>query len=258
MFRENALKRRLAAGKKALGCWLFSGDPTAAEIIGHAGYDFVLIDHEHGPGDPLSAVTLLRALSASPSTVLMRVAWNDPVRIKRALDIGVEGIMVPMVETADQARAAVAACRYPPAGLRGCASSVVRASDYGIADDAYLARANDEIVVMCQIESGLAVDNVAEIAAVDGVDVLFIGPNDLAASVGHPGDTMHADSRALITRAEDAIQAAGAKMAAVPYGGMNGAELFARGYDLIPTNSDITLLRDGALAAVAAHREMED
>ena len=257
MFRENAQIRRLAAGKKALGCWLSSGDPTAAEIIGHAGYDFVLIDHEHGPGDPLSAVTLLRALSASPSTVLMRVAWNDPVRIKRALDIGVEGIMVPMVETADQARAAVAAAKYPPAGIRGCASSVVRASGYGTADAAYLARVNDELVVMCQIESGRAVDNAAEIAAVDGVDVLFIGPNDLAADIGRPGDTLHDDSRALIARAEDTIRAAGAKLAAVPYGGMNWAEMFARGYDLIPASSDITLLRDGALADVAAHREEE-
>ncbi len=255
MFRENALKKRLAAGQRALGCWLFTGDVAAAEILGSAGYDFILIDHEHGPGDPLSAVGQLRALSASPSTVLMRVPWNDPVHIKRALDIGVEGLMIPMVETADQARAAVAACRYPPDGIRGCASSVVRASNYGLANDEYLRRANDEVLIMCQIESVRAVDNIAEIAAVDGVDALFIGHNDLAASIGRPGRTGEPEPRALIERAEAAIKAAGQKMAAVPYAGMTWAELFARGYDLVPGDSDVTLLRDGARASMAVHRD---
>jgi len=255
MFRENALKRRLAEGKPALGCWLFAGEPTAAEVIGLTGYDFVLIDHEHGPGDLLSASAALRALSASPSTVMMRVPWNDPVEIKRALDIGVEGVMVPMVETVDEARAAVAACKYPPTGIRGCASSVVRGSSYGLADGDYLERINDEIIVMCQIESGRAVDNIPEIAAVDGVDVLFIGPNDLAASIGYPGRTDMPEARALIERAEEAIKASGKKMAAVGYAGMGWRGMFARGYDLIPGNSDIALLRNGAIADVAAHRD---
>ncbi len=258
MFRDNALKRRLAAGKPAFGCWLFSGSTTAAEIIGLAGYDFVLIDQEHGPGDPLAAVSQLQALSASPSTVLLRVAWNDPVLVKRALDIGVEGIMVPMIETADQAKAAVAACKYPPAGERGCASSIVRGSAYGMANAEYLERVNEEIIVLCQIESVRAVDNIPEIAAVDGVDVLFIGPNDLAASIGRTGRTDEDEPRALIERAERAIKASGVKMAAVPYGGMSWAEMFDRGYDLIPGNSDIALLRNGALADVAAHREAND
>jgi 4-hydroxy-2-oxoheptanedioate aldolase len=254
MFRENSLKRRLAAGKPALGCWLFTGIPTVAEIIGHAGYDFVLIDHEHGPGDMLSATAQLQALTASASTAMMRVPWNDPVEIKRAVDIGVEGVMVPMVDTAEQAQAAVAACKYPPEGIRGCASSVVRGSDYGLANAEYLTRVNDEIVVMCQIETERAVDNIPEIASVEGVDVLFIGPNDLAASIGRPGRTDDPEARRLIERAEEAIKASGKKMAAVGYAGMGWPEMFARGYDLIPGASDVGLLRNGAAADVAAHR----
>lgn len=254
MFRENALKRRLAAGRKALGCWLFTGDTIAAEIIGLAGYDFIIIDHEHGPGDFRGAVGLLQALSAAPATSVMRVPWNDPVYIKRALDTGVEGVMVPMVESAADARAAVAATRYPPDGMRGCASTLIRSSNYGLVNEDYLERANAEVIVVCQIESERAVDNIAEIAAVDGVDVVFIGPNDLSASLGRPGRTREERPRALIARAEAAIKATGKPMAAVSYAGMTWAEMFDRGYDMIAGASDVALLRNGASADVAAHR----
>jgi len=255
MFRENALKQRLRDGKKCLGCWLFTANSMVAEIVGQAGYDFVLIDNEHGAGSLLTSVQQLQGLSATPVTGMMRVPWNDPVYIKRALDTGIEGVMIPMVETAEDAADAVAACRYPPAGTRGCASRLIRASDYGRKNDEYLRRANDELLIMVQIESARAVENIAAIADVDGVDVLFIGPNDLAASIGLPGRTAEPAARALIDRAEDAIRVTGAKMAAVPYAGMNWTEMFERGYDLIAGNSDTGLLRDGASVDVAAHRQ---
>lgn len=252
--RPNALKQTLAAGRQALGCWLATGSPIAAEIVGLAGYDFLIIDHEHGPGSLIGAVGQLQAVAVSPSTVLMRVPWNDPVYIKRALDTGVEGIMVPMVETAEQARAAVAACRYPPDGIRGCAASMVRASRYGLDAADYVEQVNRELCIVVQIESGRAVDNVAEIAAVEGVDVLFIGPTDLSASIGLPGRTGEAEALRLIERAESTIRAAGARMAAVPYAGMTWQEMFDRGYDMIAGASDVALLRNGALADVRAHR----
>ncbi|MEJ0067577.1 MAG: aldolase/citrate lyase family protein [Pseudomonadota bacterium] len=118
MYRPNALKQRLAAGKKALGCWLGMASPIAAEMLALAGYDFLLIDNEHGPASLTESVALLQAMSATPVTSVMRVPWNDPVYLKRALDIGVEGVMIPAIDTAEQAVAAVRACRYPPAGIR--------------------------------------------------------------------------------------------------------------------------------------------
>lgn len=254
MFRENTLKRKLAARQKVLGCWISTCSPIVAEIIGLAGYDFVIIDHEHGPGGLESAIGILQALSSTPTTALMRVPWNDPVYLKRALDIGVEGVMIPMVESGEQARAAVAACLYPPAGIRGCASRLIRGSEFGIRNEDYLARINQELVIMCQIESAAAVDSVADMAPIDGIDVLFIGPNDLAGSIGKPGQTADPEARALIERAEQAVKDSGKAMATVPYAGMSWQDLFDRGYDMVAGASDVTLLRTGALADVAAHR----
>lgn len=133
MYRENTLKKRRAAGKKALGFWLQGESILAAELLGYAGYDFGIIDHEHAPGGLVSAIGLLHAAGANGSTVMMRVPWNDSVYLKRALDTGIEGVMIPVVETAAEARAAVAACRYPPRGIRGNATGGIRGSDYGLA-----------------------------------------------------------------------------------------------------------------------------
>lgn len=243
------------SGGKALGCWLFSGNSINAEVIGLAGYDFIIIDHEHGPGDFLGAIAQFQALSATSTTGLIRVPWNDAVYIKRALDTGAEGIMIPMIESRDEAEDAVRACMYPPEGVRGCASSLIRGSGYGHQNARYLEEINDEILVMLQIESPKAIENIPEIAAVEGVDVLFIGPNDLAASVGRPGDTEHPESRKLISRAEEAIKRSGKKMAAVPYGGMSWMQMFELGYDLIAGNSDVNLMREGALSDVRMHRK---
>jgi len=254
MYRENALKKRLQAGRKALGCWLFTDNNIAAEIIGHAGYDFVIIDHEHGFGGLAGAVGQLQALQAFSATVLMRVASNDPVLIKRALDLGVEGIMVPMIESAAAARAAVAACRYPPEGIRGNAVSVVRAGDYGHRATDYLETANRNVFVLCQIETPKAVDNIPEIAAVDGVDALFIGPADLAATAGHPGEPRHADVAALHARAEAAVRATGKPLGAVPHSGRGWPEMLAAGYDIIAAGSDISLLREAAAEQIRRHR----
>jgi len=254
MYRDNSLKQRLRDGRKALGAWLFTDSPVAAEILGQAGYDFVLIDHEHGFGGLTDAVRQLQALQAFPATVLMRVPWNDQVYIKRALDIGVEGLMVPMIETAADARAAVAACRYPPEGVRGAATSVIRASEYGRAAADYLETANERLFIMCQIESARAVANIPEIAATDGVDALFVGPNDLAASLGHRGAIDHPEVAALLAQALDAARASRTPLGIVPHAGLGWPELFARGYDIVAGGSDISLLRSAAAEQVAAHR----
>ena len=256
MYRPNPLKARLAAGQKALGCWIQMASPIAAEMLALAGYDFLLIDNEHGPASLSESVALLQAMSATPVASVMRVPWNDPVYLKRALDIGVEGVMIPAIETEQQALQAVRACRYPPAGFRGSAYQVVRAASYGIGAPDYRETAADNLVIILQIESERAVDNIEAIAAVDGIDVLLIGPNDLAGTVGRLGDIEHPDVARLIARAERAIAASGKKLGSIAFAGRTFQDMFDQGYDLIAASTDMTLMREAALAEVRAHRRV--
>ncbi len=253
MYRPNSLKQRLAAGKKALGCWLQTASPIAAEMLSLVGYDFLLIDNEHGPASLSDSVALLHAMAATQTSSVMRVPWNDPVYLKRALDIGVEGVMIPAIETREQAEQAVRACRYPPAGFRGSAYQVVRAGSYGMAPN-YRETAADNLLIILQIESKRAVENIEAIAAVDGIDMLLIGPNDLAGTVGKLGDIEDAAVMGLIERAERAIKASGKKLGSIAFAGRNFQQMFDHGYDLIAASTDMTLMREGALAEVKAHR----
>lgn len=254
MLRDNTLKSRLAKGQPCLGAWLFSESPVAAEIFGHVGYDFVMIDHEHGFGGLPDAVRQMQALQAFPPTQLMRVPWNDPVYIKRALDSGAEGVMIPFVQNAQEAAAAVEACMYPPAGIRGCAASAVRTSNFGLDSAEYIAKANGNLVIMLQIETEASISSIPEIAKVEGIDCLFIGPTDLSASIGKPMQYDDPEVKALLERAEKTVKDAGMKMGAVPHSGLDFQGLFDRGYDLVCGGSDIGHLRQGALGQVQAHR----
>lgn len=248
------IKTRLQEGRPAFGCWLEMYNPIVAEIIAEAGYDCVLIDMEHGPGSYLDAVGLMQAIQGRDCAPLVRVPSNDPVALKRVLDIGATGVMVPAVDTSAQAEAAVAACRYPPKGKRGMAASIVRATDYGARWRDYIETVDDILLIMCQIESGEAVANVAAIAAVEGVDLLFIGPFDLSASVGHLGDPDHPEVRAMIAKVEAAAKAAGKRLGGIPTPGRSAAELLASGYDLIMADADVALLRGAAEDSLAELR----
>jgi len=257
MFRPNALKARLLAGKRALGCWTVLGAPAVIELLALCGFDFLLLDQEHGFGEPSALLHSLQAMAATPTcSSLVRVPSNDPHYLKRVLDAGVEGVMVPNVETAEDARAIVAACRYPPAGRRGSALGSARASDYGIRSADYRQRAAQELLIVCQIESPRAVENVEAIAAVEGVDVMFIGPHDLSGTVGQLGDLKHPEVARLIARAEEGIRRSGKPMGTVPHPGATWREMFERGYHMINAGSDVGRLRDGALADVKEFRRV--
>jgi len=184
----------------------------------------------------------------------MRVPSNDEVALKRALDTGVAGVMVPAVNTADEAAAAVAACHYPPRGRRGMAAAIVRGADYGLRAAEYTQSAGEELLVMCQIESAEAVENVTAIAGTEGVDMLFVGPFDLSANLGHVGEPDHPEVRAAIARVEAAAKAAGTRLGAIPTPERTPAELVAAGYELIIVDADVLLLRDGAQASLAKLR----
>jgi len=254
MFRDNPLKAQLVAGKPVVGCWSHLSSPVAAEVLALAGYDFVIIDNEHGPTSLSESTLIMMAVSTTPAATMMRVPWNDPVYIKRALDTGIEGLMIPAVEDAAAARAAVSACRYPPEGIRGVAYAVTRAAEYGLKLAEYADKANDNLLVMCQVESVKTVDNIEVIGAVDGIDVLFIGPFDLSASMGKPGqfdDPAVADA---LDRAEAGIQASGKTLGGILRPGDSLAGMVERGYGLMISASDATLLRDAALTDLKTAR----
>jgi len=180
--RSIALKKRLRAGETTFGAWLTVAHPMVAEIMAGAGFDWVLIDTEHGGIDQQGLLTALVAFNGSPTVPMVRVPWNDAVRIKQALDVGAEGILVPMVSSPAEAIAAVSACKYPPEGTRGFGPR--RASDYGRKTNEYVAQANDATIVILQIEH---IDGVAQIDAIldtPGIDVVCLGPTDLSGSAG--------------------------------------------------------------------------
>lgn len=204
---ENTLKRDLVGQTPRIGLWCTLASPTVAELLGGSGYDFLVLDCEHSPNDLTSILLQLQALSGTPTQAVVRPPVNDPVLFKRLLDIGVRNLLVPMVQSAEEARAAVAACRYPPRGIRGVAGST-RATNFGRATD-YFARADDGICLIVQVETRVAVERIEEIAAVDGVDGIFVGPGDLSADMGLLGQPAHPDVRAAVSAAIRRIRAAG-------------------------------------------------
>ena len=203
----NPFKQAIREGRTQLGLWCSLCSNIVAEVISGSGFDWILIDTEHAPNELLTVFSQLQALVGSSAAPVVRPAWNDMVLMKRLLDVGVQNFLIPYVQTAEEARAAVAATRYPPQGVRGVAVTH-RANHYGRVKD-YFKRATDEICIHVQIETRLALQNIEAIAAVDGVDGLFIGPSDLAAALGHLGDNGHPEVRAAIEDAFKRIRKAG-------------------------------------------------
>jgi 4-hydroxy-2-oxoheptanedioate aldolase len=196
----NPLKRALCEGGTQIGLWSMLSSHVAVEVVAGAGFDFVVLDMEHAPNELAMVHGQLQAMATGTASAVVRPPWNDAVAFKRLLDLGAQNFVVPFVQDAGEARRAVAATRYPPLGIRGIGVAN-RANRYGRITD-YLQRANDEICMHVQIETRKAIANLESIAAVDGVDGLFIGPSDLAADMGHLGDSAHPEVRAAI---DDAI-----------------------------------------------------
>jgi len=186
----NTFKRAIEAKHVVYGTWLMSGAPSTAEALGCAGFDFLVVDMEHVPVDTPEMIELLRTLAGTPAQAVVRLPWNDMVMVKRALDGGAQNLMFPFVQNADEARRAVSYTRYPPEGIRGVAA-MHRASRFATVPD-YLNRASGELCVIVQIETLAALEALPQIAAVPGVDSIFIGPGDLSASMGFLGDIANA------------------------------------------------------------------
>ena len=203
----NLFKQAIREGRPQIGLWSSLCSNLAAEVIAGSGFDWILVDTEHAPNELPMVFSQLQALAGGTAAPVVRPAWNDMVLMKRLLDIGAQNLLIPYVQTAEEARAAVASTRYPPQGVRGVAVSA-RGSRYGRMKD-YYQRIDAEICVIVQIETQRALENIEAIAAVDGIDGLFIGPSDLAADLGHLGETSHSEVRAAIENALNRIRKTG-------------------------------------------------
>ncbi|KAL2610704.1 hypothetical protein R1flu_029277 [Riccia fluitans] len=249
------LKARLLSGEKLYGAFSSTFSTVVAEILGWAGYDFVVVDMEHGAGNSFAALPILQALAATGTPAVLRLPWNDPVLVKKALDLGPAGVMFPAIENAEEARHAVAACRYPPLGIRGAANSIVRASRYGL-NSSYLARCDKDLLIMCQIESEGAVNRIPEIVEVEGVDCIQMGPRDLRASIGLLREPDDPRPLQLLKRAEKAVLSSGKKilLAGMSNPESSPTELFDRGYHLVSGFVDVALIRDAAVADLEKYK----
>ncbi|WP_369856944.1 4-hydroxy-2-oxoheptanedioate aldolase [Candidatus Thalassolituus haligoni] len=199
---KNAIRTGAVPTNRAqIGLWLGLANSYTAELLAGAGFDWLLIDGEHSPNDLRTILEQLQAIAPYPTAPIVRPVWPDSVRIKQILDLGVQTILAPMVDTAEQAAGVVAATRYPPEGIRGVGSPLARASQFNRTAD-YLETANEQICVLIQIETALGVTNLDSILTVEGVDGVFIGPADLSASMGHLNNPAHPEVQAVI---EDCI-----------------------------------------------------
>lgn len=248
-----SFKLALAQERPLFGLWQAIGNGYTAEICAHAGYDWLLFDGEHSPNTAQTLLAQLQAVSRFSLQPIARVPSSDPVGIKQYLDLGFSTLLVPMVDTPEQAADVVKACRYPPHGIRGVASATSRATGFGT-DKAYLGEAGERLTIIAQIESKAALANIDAIAAVDGIDALFIGPGDLAASLGHLGNPLHPEVQAAIAHAKARIDAAGKPAGIFALSVDDAQRRVAEGYRFVSIGSDIGVLLTGANALLAAAR----
>jgi 4-hydroxy-2-oxoheptanedioate aldolase len=238
---SNPFKAAIAEGRPQIGLWLSLAEPYTAEVCATAGFDWLLIDGEHAPNDVRSLLAQLQAVEPYPAQAVVRVVHGDTALIKQVLDIGARTILVPMVDTPEQAAAAAAATRYPPLGVRGVGSAVARVSRWG-ARKGYLDEANDEVCLLVQAETATALKNLQAICAVDGVHGVFIGPADLAASMGHRGNPGHPAVQAAIDEAIRTIAASGKAAGTLTSDAAAARHYLQLGAQFVAVGSDVSLL----------------
>lgn len=245
----NGFKAALQAGVPQIGCWLGMADAYVAEIAGEAGFDWLVIDGEHAPNDLRSILAQLQGLARSTAHPVVRVPVGADWMLKQVLDIGAQTVLVPMVESAGQAAALVRAVRYPPAGVRGVGAALARASRFsGVSD--YVARADDEVCLLVQVESRAGIGALAEIVALEGVDGVFIGPADLAADMGFGARSDAPEVRAVIAGAIAQITGAGKAAGILSTDPAYARECLAMGATFVAVGVDV-LVYSGAMKALA-------
>lgn len=251
---RNLFKQGLAGGQWQVGLFVGLASAYSMEIIAGAGFDWLVIDAEHSPNNPASVLAQLQAAAPYPGQLVVRPMSHDPALIKQYLDAGAQTLLVPLVDDAEQAHALVRAVRYPPQGIRGVAASLARAARWtGVAD--YVKLANAEVCLVVQIETRRGLENIEAILAVEGVDAAFIGPADLAASLGHLGDAGHPEVRGAIEDALRRIVATGKAAGVFVTDPMLAAKYRGLGASFVAVGGDTTLLRNAAMKLAEAFRD---
>lgn len=246
-----SFRARLASSDRALiGMWACSGSPLVTEVAAGSGLDWLLIDMEHSANTLESVVLQLQAAAAYPIAPLVRVAANDTVAIKQVLDLGAQNIIVPMVSTAEEAKAAVAATRYPPEGVRGVGSALARSARWNRVDR-YLQESSEHTSLTVQIETAAGVEAAADIAAIDGIDAVFVGPSDLSASMGLLGQQTHPSVMAAVEHVFTAVQAAGKPVGVNAFDPVAADAYIAAGADFVAVGADVALLARSSEALAA-------
>jgi len=249
----NAFKAALRDGRPQIGLWSSLCDNIVAEIIAGAGFDWIVIDTEHAPNEVPGVLTQLQAMSRGTAEPVVRCAWNDAVLIKRIMDVGGRSLLVPFVQNADEARKAVAATRYPPRGIRGVAVAP-RANLYGRVAG-YHGTAHENTCVLVQVETRAALGQIEAIAAVEGVDGIFIGPSDLAADFGHLGNPRHSEVQSAIAEGCASIRAAGKAAGILTADLDEAARYLESGFTFVAAGSDVGILARGAEKVAAQVKE---
>ena len=244
----NHFKRAIAAGKLQLGLWSGLSNNITVEVLANSGFDWLLLDTEHSPNELPMVQSQLHAMQGGAATPIVRVPWNDMVMIKRYLDIGAQSLLLSYVQTVEEAKNAVSYTRYPPQGVRGVAGST-RAAGYGRIKD-YFKRVHDELCLLVQVETRKAMANIEAIAAVDGIDGVFIGPNDLAADMGYLGNWQHPEVWKVMEEAAKKIRNAG-KAPGILVGEADGRRVLDMGYLFVAVAQDVGMLARGSEALAA-------
>jgi 4-hydroxy-2-oxoheptanedioate aldolase len=253
-YQTNTFTHAIAAGEKQIGIWVSLSSAFAAEVVAPAGYDWALLDMEHTPSDYFTVTGQMQAFAATTTTAIVRPEWNDPVAVKRLLDMGARGLLFPMIQSVEEAKKAVASTRYPPNGTRGVSGST-RATGFGRVTD-YNDRIDAELTVILQLETAAAIAQAEDIAAVDGVSGIFFGPGDIAADLGLLGKPLDPDVWNLIMPAAKKLMAMGVPVGTLVMDPEFAARLLNEGFTFVACGQDTTLLAratDAALATVKAH-----
>ncbi len=251
--RQNPFLQAIRTGQPQIGLWLSLANPIAAEVVAGAGFDWILIDMEHSPNDLATVMAQLQVFASYPTTPLVRPDWNDQVKVKRLLDIGAPGLLFPMVQSPDEAQAAVAAARYPPRGVRGVGGTT-RATSFGRVSD-YFTRIEEETAILVQAETQTALAQVDAIADVDGVDGVFFGPADIAADMGLLGQPMHDDVWSATMSAARRLIAKGVPVGTLVTDPDFAKRLVSEGFSFVACGSDAGLLARGTDDLIASMRE---
>ena len=248
---RNYLKEKLSNKTKTLGCWTSLDNEITSELLALVGFDFLLIDHEHGYGDVRGITRQLQSIKETNCSALVRMPRDDEVYVKKSLDSGVNCLMFPAVNNKKEAENIIEMCRYAPNGYRGVAPGMIRATNYGMDIKRYFDNFEKNLLIVCQIETLEGVSNIKEIAEVDGVDMLFIGPMDLSANMGKFGKFEDPIFVRTIQEAKEKIFQSKKFSGIIPYGRYGWKDLFDGGFDLTTAGTEIAILRDSAKSIIS-------